>query len=282
MLARRCPPDVPRRRGGSAGQRPQSAAAPRGPRDRTSLTERIASRSSWIQSASCCATSRTVHASASLRLRATPASISVSRTRRSARRSLVITGTPAVVNSTREPPQRGAPRDGAPEGRLRLLGDADARRAAVLPVPADPGLLGYLHLLLTGALGELGRGERAHDLNLVGVDLNVRRALEPPLGDASGEPGGDQPFLLGTRGRGPAVPARSAAAASPAGPWGLCMPSCSVLILLDYTITKPCPPISVHPTCPAPRTPTTGPRPGQGSSSASLKPRCDGRNPNDS
>ena len=45
--------------------------------------------------------SRTHQASASLRLRATPASTSVSSTRRSGWRSLVITGTDSVVNISR-------------------------------------------------------------------------------------------------------------------------------------------------------------------------------------
>ena len=76
-----------------------------GPRFRTSSTAVMASRRSRIQSASCSATRRTHQANASLRLRATPPSISVSSTRRSAMRSRVMTGTPAVVNSTFEPPQ---------------------------------------------------------------------------------------------------------------------------------------------------------------------------------
>ena len=76
-----------------------------GPGARTRLTATRAERSSRIQSASWVPTSRTHQARASLRLRATPASIRVSRTRRSGSRSRVITGTLRVVNSRRSPPQ---------------------------------------------------------------------------------------------------------------------------------------------------------------------------------
>ena len=148
MLARRCPPGVPAAAGRIGWSAPSvGRCGPRGPRDRTSLTERMASRSSWIQSASCCATSRTVHASASLRLRATPASISVSRTRRSARRSLVITGTPAVVNSTREPPHRAPhetvrPKAGCASSAMRMRAargcPPGTRRSGPARPPAPP------------------------------------------------------------------------------------------------------------------------------------------------
>ena len=100
------------RRSGVARPRPRVlrlracvGAGALGPRFRTSSTAVMASRSSRIQSASCSATRRTHQASASLRLRATPPSISVSSTRRSAMRSRVMTGTPAVVKRTFEPPQ---------------------------------------------------------------------------------------------------------------------------------------------------------------------------------
>src|SRR5271165_7239889 len=69
-----------------------------GPWSRTSSTCRKAVRSRDSQESAFSPVSRTHHASASLRLRATPASTSVSRTRRSGWRSLVITGTESVVN----------------------------------------------------------------------------------------------------------------------------------------------------------------------------------------
>ncbi len=74
--------------------RPQPAV---GPALRASSTVRSASRRLPIQVASFSPTSFTHQASASLRLRATPASTRVSRTRRSGCRSRVMTGTLAVV-----------------------------------------------------------------------------------------------------------------------------------------------------------------------------------------
>ena len=129
----------------------------------------------------------------------TPPSMSVSRTRRSAMRSRVMTGTPAVVKRISGATADGTPRDGPPEGRLGLVGDAHPGPAALLAEAADPGLFGHPPLVLVGALGELGRGQGAHDLDLVAVDLDGGAALEPVLGDPAGEPRPDQALLLRAR-----------------------------------------------------------------------------------
>src|ERR1035437_6131316 len=81
-----------------------------GPSARTFSTWESASRRLLIQSSWWRPTSRTHQARASLRLRATPASMSVSSTARSPRRSRVITGTPRVVKCSSTSPQR-APQD---------------------------------------------------------------------------------------------------------------------------------------------------------------------------
>ena len=73
---------------------------------RTVSTCDIASRSWSIHSPSWRPTSRTHHASASLRLRAMPASINVSSTPRSPRRRRVMAGTLATVNSSSRSPHR--------------------------------------------------------------------------------------------------------------------------------------------------------------------------------
>ena len=68
----------------------------------------MASRNWLIHASSFRPTSRTHQASASERLRAMPASMSVSSTSRSAIRSRVITGTLAVVKHVSTSPQRAA------------------------------------------------------------------------------------------------------------------------------------------------------------------------------
>src|ERR1035441_5353050 len=98
----RCAGARPRAEGPCAG--PSGSAQDFGPSALTCSTRRRASLSSASQEFSCSPTSRTHHARASLRLRATPASTSVSRTSRSGWRSLVMTGTENVVNITVRPP----------------------------------------------------------------------------------------------------------------------------------------------------------------------------------
>ena len=172
-----------------------------GPLLRTSSTADMASRSSLIHSASCWATRRTHQASASLRLRATPASINVSSAWRSSMRSRVMTGTPAVVKRTREPPH-SAPHDTvrrkagwassamrmrAPRlsSRKPLMRACSATRTSSSPAPSGSWggasvpttWISSLSMAMVGLLGEPGAGH-------------------PP-----GEPGPDQPLLLGPGGR---------------------------------------------------------------------------------
>ena len=125
-------------------------------------------------------------------------SMSVSRTLAVAMRSRVMTGTPAVVKRTpshrrRHPTRPSAGRPAAPRRRC------GSGPTALLAKTADPGLFGDPQLVLGGALGELGRCQRAHDLDLVAVDLDGGAALEPVLGDPAGEPRPDQPLLLRAR-----------------------------------------------------------------------------------
>ena len=128
-------------------------------------------------------------------------------------------------------PALGAPRHGTPEGRLRLVGDAHAGAAALLAEAADPRLLGHSHLVLARPVGQLGRrqrarrpGSRRRRCRCVGLAANQ------VLGHPPGEPGPDQPLLLGAR--------RGRAGRAPPPPLG--SPSAVVVLLVilrDYTIT---------------------------------------------
>ena len=172
-----------------------------GPLLRTSSTADMASRSSRIHSASCWATRRTHQASASLRLRATPASINVSSAWRSSMRSRVMTGTPAVVNRTREPPH-SAPHDTARRNagwassamRMRawrlssrnpLMRACSATRTSSSPAPS--GSCGGASVPTTWI--------SSPSMAMVGL------GRVPGGGHPPGEPGPDQPLLLGPRGR---------------------------------------------------------------------------------
>ena len=84
--------------------RPSRLQAAPGPSSRTRCTSVIASRSRPSQSSAFSPTRRTHQASASARLRATPASTRVSSTSRSGCRSRVITGTARLVNTDRTGP----------------------------------------------------------------------------------------------------------------------------------------------------------------------------------
>jgi len=92
--------------GGSYSAEARSGCPGSGPPARTCSTCSKAVLRSAIQTPSCWATSRTHHARASLRLRATPASTRVSSTWRSAMRRRVITGALTVVNVASAPPHR--------------------------------------------------------------------------------------------------------------------------------------------------------------------------------
>ena len=50
-------------------------------------------------------------------------------------------------------PAHGAPRDGAPEGRLRLVGDAHAGVSRLLTEPGDTRLLGHADFVLAARPG---------------------------------------------------------------------------------------------------------------------------------
>ena len=79
----------------------------------------MASRSSASHGSVCSPTRATAHARASERERATPASTSVSRTRRSGWRSRVMTGTESVVKSSSTPSSSPLPGIRAPQATLR-------------------------------------------------------------------------------------------------------------------------------------------------------------------
>src|SRR5580704_15611945 len=90
----------------------------------------------------------------------------------------------------------GPPRHSAPEGRLRLVGNADARPSALLAKAADTGLLSHSHLVVACSFRQLRRRQGAEDLNLVVVDGDGGAALEPGPRYSPAEPGSDQTFLL--------------------------------------------------------------------------------------
>src|SRR3984957_8632932 len=94
-------------------------------------------------------------------------------------------------------PTLRAPGHDAAERRLCLVCDADAGAAGLLAEAADARLLGHPHLVLGRAVGQLGRCEPADHLNFVTVDADGRALREPGAGHPPGEPGPDQPLLLG-------------------------------------------------------------------------------------
>ncbi len=151
---------------------PRSRAA-----SRTASTWAKARRSSPIHSFSLSPTRRTHQARASLRLRATPASIKVSSTRRSGRRSRVITGTEAVVKTTTTSPTR-APHDTLRPKAFSAAWASAMRSSRLLPGSGasrrDPRRSRRRH----PASGHRGRGrgevDDHQDLVLVGDDLQAR------------------------------------------------------------------------------------------------------------
>ncbi len=162
-----------------------------GPSLRTFSTCTRASRSWSIHSPSWSPTRRTHHASAWLRLRATPASTSVSSTWRSGRRRRVITGTLSVVKSSSSSPQR------APQATLRAkrASASSAMRMRSARVSSRKPWMRARHAAATrvgvgvAAVGDDGgRGEGAQHHDLVAVVADRRRAGEPAVGEAAGEP----------------------------------------------------------------------------------------------
>src|SRR5438874_1815070 len=81
-----------------------------------------------------------------------------------------------------------APRHLAAEVVLRLVGDADALVACVLPEAVDPSRTGGGLRRGRRAPGELDVGERAHDQDLLAVRGDLRRAGEPLIRQAASEP----------------------------------------------------------------------------------------------
>ena len=131
--------------------------------------------------------SRTHQASASLRLRATPASTSVSSTRRSGWRSLVITGTESVVNIS-DTPAQVTPQDTLRRNRCSASRAISIRRPLVssrnlriLPSAAAARSA-------SDAPGCLGAGQRPEDRDLLAVHLDVRRGREPVAWKPAGKP----------------------------------------------------------------------------------------------
>ena len=128
-------------------------------------------------------------------------------------RSRVMTGTPAVVKRILEPPQT-APHEtvrrkaGCASSAMRIRAPRLSSRKPLIRACSATRRSSSL-----AALGELGRRQRAHDLDLVAVDLDGGAALEPVLGDPAGEPRPDQSLLLragrGWRGRATAPPLTS-------------------------------------------------------------------------
>ena len=149
--------------------------------------------------------------------RPTPASMRVSNTRRSARRSLVMTGTPAVVNRTREPPHLAPQEHRTAEGRLGLLGDTHPAPRLVRAKIRRSGLLGHAHFFLSLAPRELGGANRPTTWQLVGVHLDADRTLEPPVGDA---PANQALISRSCSGPNGGAPTASTPAPTPARPRG--------------------------------------------------------------
>ncbi len=82
------------------------------------------------------------------------------------------------------------------EGRLRLFGDAHALGPGVLPEPTDTGRLRGRLLIGVSTLGEGHRRQLPAHEDLVVIDDDRRRSLEPVLGQAACEPGLDPLALL--------------------------------------------------------------------------------------
>src|SRR6185312_16791895 len=76
----------------------------------------------------------------------------------------------------------------AAEPALGLVGDPHPMPAGVLAEPLDPGLVGGLSGLRACVGREIGVGQRAHDQDLVTVELHLGRRLEPLPGESSDEP----------------------------------------------------------------------------------------------
>ena len=153
-----------------------------GPSPRASRTAPSAPRSFSIQALSLSPTSRTHQASASLRLRATPASTSVSSTARSRIRRRVITGTAAVVKVWVSPPSVHAPRDVPAEPALRLVGDPHPGGPGLLAERVDPGLARRRGLGLARPLRDLDLGDGPDDEDLLAIDRHLERTREPLVG----------------------------------------------------------------------------------------------------
>src|SRR5712692_5669603 len=88
-------------------------------------------------------------------------------------------------------PAAGAPSDLAPEPAFSLPGDLDAVFASLFSEAVDPGHPGGFAGLRSGAGGKLNVGQLADDQYLLAVGGDLRRAGEPGLGQAAGEPGAD-------------------------------------------------------------------------------------------
>ena len=159
-----------------------------GPVARTSSTRPSASRSCAIQSPWWSPTSRTHHASASLRLRATPASTSVSSTLPLAQPEPGHDRHAQRGEGERLAADRDRPRHLAPEPVLRRPPrSASAARASPRGTPR-PGI-GRLPPSRPGSRPRRGRrGEVADDDDLFAVAAEGRRRGEPAGRDPPGEP----------------------------------------------------------------------------------------------
>ena len=146
-----------------------------------------------------CPTSSTHQASASLRLRAMPASISVSRTWRCEMRSRVMTGTFAVVKSRLVPPAvapqettrpKRACASSAMRTRCSRVSSRNRSIRASSAVAAASGRCAFL---------ELDGAERPDDEDLVVVHGHLGGPDEEVVREPAGEPGLDLSPLFGRR-----------------------------------------------------------------------------------
>ena len=197
----------------------------------TCSTGENAARSSSIQAASLRPTSSTHQASASLRLRAIPASMRVSRTCRCDMRNRVITGTLAVVNRRVVPPVV-APHDTTRPKRACASSAMRTRWAlGVLTETLDSRLLGGRGFPGGGAFGEFDGFEDADDEDLVVVDGHLRSPDEELTGEPAREPRLDLGPLLG---RSPLLGCRAPTAPCPAGPGTTPSPGAGAGVVLMF------------------------------------------------
>ena len=190
----------------------------------------------------CCPTSSTHQASASLRLRAMPASMRVSSTWRCDIRSRVMTGTLAVVNSrvvlpAVAPQETTRPKRACASSAMRIrCSRVSSRNRSIRASSAVAAASGVAPSSSSTA------AERADDEDLVVVDGHFGRAGEEVVRKPTGEPGLDLGPLLGRRAflgaGGPAAP-------PPSGPGAPASPSLARVVLMfvvshevDYMITR--------------------------------------------